>query len=126
MPATLKAFVQRWIISTLAVLVATYIVPGIEFDRLRDLFVATLVLGLLNSFLRPLLLLLSLPLVIVTLGLFTVVINALLLLLVSTLIGHDRFRSRSGDFKKLSRFIDKFVTRMKEGTLRWRRNDFFI
>ena len=92
MPETLKAFIQRWIISTLAVLVATYIVPGIEFDRLRDLFVATLVLGLLNSFLRPLLLLLSLPLVIVTLGLFTVVINALLLLLVSTLIGHDRFK----------------------------------
>jgi putative membrane protein len=92
MPATLKAFIQRWIISTLAVLVATYIVPGIKFDRWQDLCVATLILGLLNSFLRPLLLLLSLPLVIVTLGLFTVVINALLLLLVSTLIGHERFK----------------------------------
>ena len=50
-------------------LVATYVVPGIKFDRWQDLLVATLVLGLLNSFLRPLLMLLSLPLLIFTLGL---------------------------------------------------------
>lgn len=87
MPEKLKAFIQRWIISTLAVLVATYVVPGIEFDRWQDLLVATLVLGLLNSFLRPLLMLLSLPLLIFTLGLFTIVINAVLLLLVSGLLG---------------------------------------
>ena len=92
MPDKLKQFVQRWIISTLAVLVATYVVPGIKFDRWQDLLVATLVLGLLNSFLRPLLLLLSLPLVIVTLGLFTIVINALLLLLVSALLGEQHFK----------------------------------
>src|SRR6266850_2216448 len=47
---------------------------------------ATFILGLLNTFLRPLMLLLSLPLLIVTLGLFTLVINALLLLLVSGLL----------------------------------------
>lgn len=92
MPNKLKVFIQRWIISTLAVLVATYVVPGIKFDRWQDLLVATLVLGLLNSFLRPLLLLLSLPLVIVTLGLFTIVINALLLLLVSALLGPEHFK----------------------------------
>ncbi|HWN94178.1 MAG TPA: phage holin family protein [Methylomirabilota bacterium] len=91
MSEKLKVFIQRWIISTLAVLVATYVVPGIKFDRWQDLLVATLVLGLLNSFLRPLLLLLSLPLLIFTLGLFTVVINALLLLLVSALLGRDHF-----------------------------------
>ena len=92
MPDKLKSFIQRWIISTLAVLVATYVVPGIKFDRWQDLLVATRVLGLLNSFLRPLLLLLSLPLVIVTLGLFTIVINALLLLLVSALLGEQHFK----------------------------------
>lgn len=86
-----KMFIQRWLISTVAVLVATYIVPGIKFDRWQDLLVATLVLGLLNSFLRPLLLLLSLPLLIFTLGLFTLVINAALLLLVSALLGKDHF-----------------------------------
>ncbi len=88
----LKVFIQRWVISTLAVLVATYIVPGIKYGDWRDLLVATLVLGLLNSFLRPLLLLLSLPLLIFTLGLFTIVINAVLLLLVSVLLGVNHFR----------------------------------
>ena len=92
MPDKLKAFIQRWIISTLAVLVATYVVPGIDCPNWKDLLVATLVLGLLNTFLRPLLMLLSLPLLIFTLGLFTLVINALLLLLVSVLLGPDNFR----------------------------------
>ena len=90
MPEKLKAFIQRWVISTVAVLVATYLVPGIKFGRWEDLLVATLVLGLLNSFLRPLLMLLSLPLLIFTLGLFTIVINALLLLLVDWLL-HPKF-----------------------------------
>lgn len=92
MPEKIKLFIQRWIISTVAVLVATYIVPGIKYGSWKDLLVATLVLGLLNVFLRPILMLLSLPLLIFTLGLFTVVINALLLLLVSVLLGHDHFR----------------------------------
>jgi putative membrane protein len=92
MPEKLKVFIQRWIISTLAVLVATYVVPGIKYGDWRDLLVATLVLGLLNTFLRPMLMLLSLPLLIFTLGLFTIVINALLLLLVSVLLGTDNFR----------------------------------
>jgi putative membrane protein len=92
MPDKLKVFIQRWIISTLAVLVATYVVPGIKYGDWRDLLVATLVLGLLNSFLRPLLMLLSLPLLVFTLGLFTIVINAVLLLLVSVLLGSDNFR----------------------------------
>ena len=92
MPDKLKAFIQRWVISTLAVLVATYVVPGIKYGDWRDLLVATLVLGLLNTFLRPLLLLLSLPLLVFTLGLFTIVINAVLLLLVSALLGADNFR----------------------------------
>jgi putative membrane protein len=92
MSEKLKVFIQRWVISTLAVLVATYVVPGIKYGDWRDLLVATLVLGLLNSFLRPLLMLLSLPLLIFTLGLFTIVINAVLLLLVSVLLGADNFR----------------------------------
>ena len=92
MPDKIKAFIQRWIISTLAVLVATYIVPGIKYGDWQDLLVATLVLGLLNGFVRPVLMLLSLPLLIVTLGLFTLVINALLLLLVSGLLGQENFK----------------------------------
>jgi putative membrane protein len=86
MTSGLKTFLQRWIINTLAVLVATKIVPGIQYDSPTSLFVATLVLGILNAFVRPLVMLLSLPLLLLTLGLFTLVINAALLLAVSGLM----------------------------------------
>ena len=81
-----KSFLQRWLINTLAVLVATKLVHGIEYQSGIDLLVASLMLGVLNAFLRPLLMLLSHPLLIFTLGLFTLVINALLLLLVSWML----------------------------------------
>jgi putative membrane protein len=90
-PAKMKSFLQRWLINTLAVLVATYVVSGISYGKPVDLFVAALILGILNAILRPLLLLLSLPLLIFTLGLFTLVINALLLLLASWLVGESHF-----------------------------------
>jgi len=86
MPTKLKEFLQRWLINTVAVLAATYIVPGIHYQGWPDLFMATFILGLLNTFVRPLMMVLSLPLLIFTLGLFTLVINALLLLLVSWLL----------------------------------------
>src|SRR6266702_6763771 len=82
MATQLKGFLQRWLITTVSVLVATPMVDGIDTDNWQGLLVATLVLGLLNAFLRPLLLLLSLPLVVVTLGLFTLVVNAVLLYMV--------------------------------------------
>ncbi len=79
MSPVFKAFLQRWIINTLAVLVATQVVHGIKYDTISGLAVATLLLGILNAFVRPVLMLVSLPLLIFTLGLFTLVINALLL-----------------------------------------------
>ena len=82
----LKSFLQRWIVNTLAVLVAVKVVSGIRYDSNTDLLIATLVLGILNSFLRPLMMLISLPLLIFTLGLFTLVINALLLYFVGNLV----------------------------------------
>ena len=81
-----KLFLKRWLINTLAVLVAASLVPGIQYEKPLDLFLASLVLGILNAFIRPLIMLLALPLVIFTLGLFTVVINALLLYLVGYLL----------------------------------------
>jgi putative membrane protein len=86
MPERLKEFLQRWLISTVAALVATYLVPGITYQTWIDLFVATFILGLLNVFVRPILMLFSLPLLIFTLGLFTLVINALLLYFVGFLL----------------------------------------
>ncbi len=86
MSPPLKLFLQRWFINTIAVLVAANVIPGIEYGTLASLLVASLLLGILNALLRPLLLLLSLPLVVFTLGLFTLVINALLLMLVGQLV----------------------------------------
>jgi putative membrane protein len=81
-----KAFFQRWVVTTLAVLVATYLVKGITYDSVLALFVAALVLGILNALVRPVMLLLSLPLLIVSLGLFILVINGALLYLVGKLV----------------------------------------
>jgi putative membrane protein len=80
-------FLGNWLINTLAVVVAVEIVPGIHFNNNGFLapFVTSLVLGILNAFVRPILMFLALPLLIFTLGLFTFVINALLLYLVGQL-----------------------------------------
>lgn len=83
---TLKSFLQRWAINTVGVLVAANIIPGIDYDTYGGLFVASLLLGVLNALLRPLLLLLSLPLIIFTLGLFVLIINACLLYFVDLLV----------------------------------------
>src|ERR1035441_6994854 len=85
----MKKFIQSWAVNTLAVLVAVYMVPGIRFKdaSLWTPFVTSLVLGILNAFIRPILMLFALPLLIFTLGLFRLVINALLLYFVSFLLG---------------------------------------
>ena len=98
MPENLKDFLKRWAITTVAVLVATHIVNGIHYDNWQGLLVATLLLGLLNAFLRPLLMLLSLPLLILTLGLFTLVINAALLYGVGQLVKSFRVDSFAAAF----------------------------
>ena len=82
----MKRFLQNWLICTLAVLVAAYMVPGLRYDKPLDLVAASLLLGILNAVLRPVLLLLALPLLIFTLGLFFFVINAALLWLVGALL----------------------------------------
>ncbi len=86
----MKTFLKRWVVNTLAVLVAVYVVPGIHFtdQSFWTPFVVALVLGILNVILRPILMFLALPLLIVTFGLFTLVINAGLLYLVSYLLGN--------------------------------------
>jgi putative membrane protein len=75
------------VINTLAVLVAVCLLrPRIDYAGLADLLVASLLLGILNAVLRPILMLLTFPILLVTLGMFRFVINALLLLLVGWLL----------------------------------------
>ena len=75
--------ITRWLIITVAILIASYFVPGIKVDALSTAVVAACVLGLINVFIRPVVVLLTLPLSILTLGLFYFFINAFLLELVS-------------------------------------------
>ena len=76
----------RWVINALAIMAAAYIVPGVFVGGFWAALVVALILGLLNVFLKPLLVLLTLPLTIVTLGLFIFVINALIVLLVGNIV----------------------------------------
>jgi putative membrane protein len=76
----------RWVVNALALLVATQIIPGFEVTGFYAALIAALVLGLLNAIIRPVLLLLTLPVNIVTLGLFTFVINGLLVWFMATFV----------------------------------------
>jgi len=86
MPRGLKKFFLSWAINTLAVLIAVYIVSGIKYQKPLDLLVASLVLGIINAIVRPFILVLALPLLLVTLGFFLLVINALVLYFVGFLL----------------------------------------
>jgi putative membrane protein len=82
----MRHFVFRWIVTTFAVFVAAPIV-GINYgDRIGCLLGASLLLGIVNAFIRPILLLLSLPLILVTLGVFILIINALMLKVVGAIV----------------------------------------
>jgi len=67
-----------WLLNAVALLVVAYLLPGITVASFGSALVAALVLGLLNSLVKPVLVLLTLPITIVTLGLFLIVLNALL------------------------------------------------
>lgn len=67
-----------WILNAVALLIVAYLVPGITVASFGSAMVAALVLGLLNVLVRPVLVVLTLPITVVTLGLFLLVINALL------------------------------------------------
>ncbi|MCU0490755.1 MAG: phage holin family protein [Chloroflexaceae bacterium] len=94
-----KRLLLRWLISSLALFAADWIVPGIDFSGPGwQIGVVALVFGLLNALLRPLLLLLTCPLVLLTLGLFGLVINALLLGLTSALANELGIAFHVADF----------------------------
>lgn len=73
----------RWLISALSIMVTAYLVDGIHVSGFFSALLAAAILGILNAFFRPILFILTLPITILSLGLFTFVINALLLLMVS-------------------------------------------
>jgi putative membrane protein len=82
----MRGLLVRWLILTAAILFASYIVTGIQVSGFFSAFFAAAILGILNVFFRPMVLILTLPINILTLGLFTFVINALMLKLASGVI----------------------------------------
>jgi putative membrane protein len=82
----MRHFVFRWAITTVAVMLAASIVRGIHYDTPGALILAALLLGILNAFVRPILLILSAPLILLTLGLFILVVNGLMLYWVPGLV----------------------------------------
>jgi putative membrane protein len=82
----IKQFVFRWATTTIAVMVASSVIRGIHYDTVAALIGASLLLGILNAFVRPFLLILSAPVILVTLGLFILVLNGLLLFLVHGIV----------------------------------------
>ena len=81
------SFLIRWFVTAVAVLVAARIVPGVDYhDNYAALAVTALVLGILNAFVRPLLILFTLPLNVLTLGVFILFINAFLFWLAGKIV----------------------------------------
>ena len=77
----------RWLVNTLALFVVVRVVPNFSFDSWVSLAIAAAVLGLLNAIVLPILRFLTLPLTLLSLGLFLIVLNALMLELTDWLVG---------------------------------------
>jgi len=76
----------RWLILTASIIITSYLLDGISVSGFFSAFFAAAILGILNAFFRPILIILTLPINIMTMGLFTFVINAILLMMASGLI----------------------------------------
>lgn len=79
-------FLVRLLISTVAVIVSAYILPGVAVDSFMTAIIVAIILSLLNVIVKPILIVLTIPITIFTLGLFLLVINALIILLADSLI----------------------------------------
>jgi len=77
----------RWLLSTFSLLLAAYLVEGIEVTGFFSALMAAAMLGILNALIRPVFIIITLPINILTLGLFTWVINGIMLMMVSGVIG---------------------------------------
>jgi putative membrane protein len=82
----MKGFLVRLLITALGLWVADELLPGIAFDTTRSLIVSALLLGVVNAVIRPIILILTLPLTVLTLGLFVLVVNGISLALVAALV----------------------------------------
>lgn len=106
----------RWLIITVAILLASWLVPGIRVESVWTAIFAAAVLGLINLFIKPVVIILTLPLNILTLGIFTFFINAFLLQLVAYMI-------RGFEVKG---FIAAFLGALIISIVSWLTNQFIV
>lgn len=84
--ANLTPFLLHWGITALSLWAASHLFKGLRFESTSSLLVAALLLGFANAIVKPLLIVLTLPLTLLTFGLFLLVINALMIMLVAALV----------------------------------------
>jgi putative membrane protein len=89
----MSRIIIAWLITTIAILLAAYLVPGIRIASAGAAIIGAAILAILNALLKPILVVLTFPLTIVTLGLFLLVINALMFLLAGSLVKGFEVRS---------------------------------
>ncbi len=82
----MRRFILKWFVTTVSIFIVANLFRVIQFEDLKVLILASLVLGILNVFVRPVLIFLTLPINILSLGLFTLLINAFLLYLASGIV----------------------------------------
>ena len=88
----MKGIIIRWLIQTVAIILTAYLLEGIRVMNFTSALLAAAFLGILNAFFRPILIILTLPINILSLGLFTFIINAFLLMMVSGVVSGFEIR----------------------------------
>lgn len=103
----------KLLVSSLAVALTTWLLPGVHVENFLTAIVVAAVLGLLNTFIKPLLIILTIPVTILTLGLFLIVINAFIILMTDDLV--SGFTVNGFWYALLFSFILSFITSVLEG-----------
>ena len=106
-------FLIRLIISALAVFAASYLLPGVDVESFTTAIIVALVLAVLNLLLKPLLIILTIPITILTLGLFLLVINAIIVLVCAQLV--DGFKVDGFIYALLFSLVISLITWLMEG-----------
>lgn len=102
------SLIARFLGTVFALLLAAYVVPGFIIDSLYAAAIVAVVLGIINITLKPLVLLIALPLQLLTLGLFTFVVNAVFLLFIASFIE---------GFSIAGNFVEQFITALIAGLI---------
>jgi putative membrane protein len=112
-----KAFLIKWLVNIIALVGVASFVPGISADKWQTMVIAALALGLVNAFLRPLIMLFTLPLNVLSLGLFTFLINGFLFYLVSKIVpGFNVVNFQSAFWGAITFSLISFVLSILIGT----------